>query len=158
MEKKVKNVYIIQEKTGTYKVYGKEKDALAACEIDDPEEITSLDEDNMFDGDKCTQMHIGLKSTHVFILYIIEDKGGESYGCETWESAYESERDMLSEAVSFYDNEHNRSDTHSSNRCKRCDTDKNECKKRFIKRMKERGYSKISPDIFCECYKVDITQ
>lgn len=158
MEEKKKNVYIVRGKTDTYKVYGKEKDAMVACEINDPEEITSIDDDNMFDSDKCTRMHIGLKSTRVFILDIIEDKGGESYGYERWESAHESERDMILSALSCYDNEHDRRDGHYIDRCKRCVIDKKECKKRFISRMKGRGYSQISPDIFATSYKVEITQ
>jgi len=154
-EEETKTVYIITDNTG-YKVYGKEKDALAATGIEDSEEITSVDEDNMFNGERCTRMHIGIKSTHVFILHILEDGEGESYHCETWESAHQSEKDMLSSAVEFYDNEHNRED--DDDRCKRCAIDENECKKRFISQMKGKGYSKISPNIIASSFKVDITQ
>lgn len=155
MEEKEKSVYIVSEKRESVAVYSQVKDALDACSrIEDVEEIVSLDEYRRFSEGECTRLQVRSEATRVYILQVVEDKGGESYGSEMWQSVSEFKTDLISDAVSWYDDEHNREDGYDE--CKRCTKDKKECKERFIRRLRGRGYSKIACDYYATIYEVGI--
>lgn len=151
---KQKTVYIVSEGSSEVFVYSQEKEAMAALEIEDPEEIASLEEGGRFYEDECTRVEVRHNANSVYILQVVEDKGGESYGSETWRSVSDFKQDLIGGALAWYDNEHNREDCNDA--CKRCAKDKQSCQERFIRRLKGRGYSKISRDFYASIYSVGI--